>query len=448
MAKADGSRVRASKRPSTARSHTADLSRSTRVLTRMAFVILTGWASAPVSAQVVPQPDGGPVAAVPGAHLEVFLMTMGPGDAIWERFSHNALVIRDDSAGTEIAYNWGMFDFSDADFIARLARGRMRYWMAGYPAGAWVEAYRRANRSVTMQRVNLSPAERLELQAHIRETDTEANRYYQYDYYRDNCSTRVRDALDLVLGGQIRAATEGLETEATYRSHTARLLEPALAAYSGIQFVVGNRGDRPISVWDEMFLPIPLQSHLGNVRVTMPDGGTAPLLGTAVQVVDAQREPIPSGTPSMLLGFLVAGALIGGLFALIGRLAGAGQRWAAWLLTLTGGGWSVALGLLGSALLLSWVFTDHYFWGVNENVFQANPVSLVLAGLLLLTAAGRGGRWTRRVATAVAGLAAAGLVLQLLPGFDQVNGEILALTVPAHFGLAWGVLKAWPTVEG
>ena len=402
----------------------------------------------PAQGQVAPVPGGDSVSAVPGSHLEVFLMTMGPGDAFWERFSHNALVIRDDSAGTEIAYNWGIFDFNESDFLTRLARGRMRYWMAGYRSADMIEAYRRANRSVWMQRVNLTPAQRLELQAHIRQTDTEANRYYRYDYYRDNCSTRIRDALDLVLDGQIRAATEDLETGATYRWHTARLLEPVLWAYTGIQFVVGNRGDVRISAWDEMFLPLPLQRHLDEVRIATPEGGRMALLETAVQVVDAQREPIPSSVPNMLIGFFFVGALLGGAFALVGRTAGEGQRWAVWTLALAGSGWSLIVGLLGSALLLSWFFTDHFFWGLNENVLQATPVSLVLAALLVLAVSGRGLLWTGRAATTVAALAVAGFVLQILPGLDQVNGEILALTVPAHFGLAWGVLKAWPPVGG
>jgi hypothetical protein len=250
------------------------------------------------------------------------------------------------------------------------------------------------------------------------------------------------------LDGQIRAATEGLETDATYRWHTARLLQPVIGYYAGIQFVVGNRGDRPISVWDEMFLPLPLQRHLGDVLIDTTDGGEAPLLGPAVQVVDAQQEPVPSSAPEMLVGFLKMGMLLGLFFAFAGRLAGSGRPWAAWLLVLAGGEWSLIVGLLGSALLLSWVFTDHFFWGVNENAFQANPVSLVLAGLLLFTAAGRGRVWTARAATTVAALAVAGFVLQVLPGLDQVNGEILALTLPAHFGLAWGVLKAWPPVGG
>jgi hypothetical protein len=96
------------------------------------------------------------------------------------------------------------------------------------------------------------------------------------------------------------------------------------------------------------------------------------------------------------------------------------------------------------------------FWGLNENAFLSNPVSLILAGLLIREALNRpGSRATDRarssarirvdvVAKVVAGLAIAGFFVQVLPGFDQVNGEVLAVLLPAHAGLAWGVLRAWP----
>jgi uncharacterized PurR-regulated membrane protein YhhQ (DUF165 family) len=118
------------------------------------------------------------------------------------------------------------------------------------------------------------------------------------------------------------------------------------------------------------------------------------------------------------------------------------------------------VGVLGTALLLSWFFTDHVFWTLNENVFQANPVSLVLAVVLVVMlvrevlnrsegqAEARAGVWAgihvEVVAEMVAGLAILGLLVQVFPGFDQVNGEVLAVLVPAHVGLTWGVLRAWP----
>ena len=112
--------------------------------------------------------------------------------------------------------------------------------------------------------------------------------------------------------------------------------------------------------------------------------------------------------------------------------------------------------MLGTALLLSWFFTDHVFWTLNENAFQASPISLmlavVLAVMLIREALNRSGRragvWAGMrvdaVAKVVAGVAIFGLCVQVLPGFDQVNGEVLAVLLPAQVGLAWGVLRAWP----
>ena len=402
-------------------------------------------------------PAGGQSAGVeedapPGSHLEVFLMTIGPGDAIWERFSHNALVVRDNRAGTEVAYNWGIFDFNDTDFIARLARGRMRYSMRGFTASSWLAVYRQANRDVWIQAVNLTPVERLELQVLVQELDTEANRYYRYDYYRDNCSTRVRDVLDRILRGQIRAATEDMDTGTTYRWHTARLLQSAPAAYAGIQFVVGNRGDETISAWEEMFLPLRLKAHLDRVRIVDAEGEPGPLLGEAAHVVEATRAPLPLAAPDFLFSLLVLGISLGTLFAGLGWMTGEGKRWGGWALALSGAVWSGAVGLLGTGLLLSWLFTDHVFWALNENAFQANPLSLVLAGVLIREALNgnrhRAGIWARiRVdvmAKVVGSVAVAGLCIQVLPGFNQVNGEVLAVLLPAHVGLAWGALRAWP----
>ena len=413
----------------------------------------------PLRAQGGVPSDGPPSVesdAAPGSHLEIFLMTIGPGDAIWERFSHNALVVRDDQAQTEVAYNWGIFDFNDADFIPRLARGRMRYSMRGFPTSMWLPVYRQANRDVWLQTVNLTPGQRLELQAVVQELDTDANRYYRYDYYRDNCSTRVRDVLDRVLEGQIRAATEDTDTGTTYRWHTARLLQSAPAAYAGIQFVVGDRGDETISAWEEMFLPLRLREHLDGIRIVDAEGEQAPLLGEAVQVVQAVRDPLPLAAPDLLFPLLLLGTALGAFFAGLGWAAGEGKRWGRSALALSGAAWSTGVGLLGTALLLSWFFTDHFFWGLNENAFQSNPVSLILAGLLIREALNRNGHragslaGTRvvPVAKVVGGVAIAGFCAQVLPGFDQVNGEVLSVLLPAHVGLAWGVLRAWPPSTG
>ncbi len=388
----------------------------------------------------------------PGSHLEILLMTIGPGDEVWEKFSHNALVVRDARARTEVAYNWGMFNFSDTDFWPRFVQGRMLYSMRGFPASAWLDLYRAANRDAWLQTVNLTPAERLELQTIVQEMDTEANRYYRYDYYLDNCSTRVRDVLDRVLEGRIRAETENLETGTSFRWHSARLLQSSHPYYAGFQFLIGPRGDEPISAWEEMFLPIRLKQYLDGMGTVDAEGAPTPLLGEAVHVVEADRDAIPLAAPEFLLGALLLGCAIGALFAGLGWVAGEGRRWGRRALALLGAAWSTGVGLMGTVLVLSWIFTEHIFWVLNENAFQANPLSLLLAVLLIREALNRKGHqagvWigfrADTLGKVVVGVALLGLVLQVLPGLDQANGEVLAVLLPAHAGLAWGVTRAWP----
>jgi hypothetical protein len=160
-------------------------------------------------------------------------MTMGPGPEVWERFGHNAIWIHDPVGGTDLAYNYGLFDFRQQGFLLRFAQGRMRYWMDGMDAERSAAAYMRRDRSLWVQELNLTGAQRAELQRFVEWNRQEQNKFYDYDYYGDNCSTRVRDALDRVLGGALKRQTEGLGTAFTFRDHTRRVLRPHQAGPPG-----------------------------------------------------------------------------------------------------------------------------------------------------------------------------------------------------------------------
>ncbi len=371
--------------------------------------------------------------------IEVFLLTIGPGDAIWEQFGHNALVIQDSRDKTAIAYNWGIFDFGQHDFIMRLARGRMRYAMRGFPASALVESYRGQDRTVWSQKVNLTFDQKLKLLALIREMDTESNRYYRYDYYRDNCSTRIRDILDSVLDGEISSITKEQDAGVTYRWHTARLLQSNLPAYAGIQFVVGNIGDKPISIWDEMFLPLRLKEHLETVSNKSLLKGNTKLLEPPTLLVESSRGPSSEKWIGLLTRFLLLGVVFGGILLMLGWGASKGSAQSRWILIGLGAFWSTIMGALGTLLMLSWIFTDHVFWTLNENIFQANPISLVLAISLLGSFQKEESLTSLKLTRLVSFLAILGFIVQIFPGFDQMNGEMIALTLPVHLGLNLGI---------
>jgi len=389
-------------------------------------------------------PRPGEPRAAPGSELRVYLMTMGPGVAVWERFGHNAIWIDDSSVEPDTAYNYGLFDFQQENFLLRFIRGQMWYWMAGFPAESYVQTYVRDNRSVWLQELNLPPHARLELREFLRWNERPENRFYHYDYYRDNCSTRVRDAIDRVIGGAIEAQTASRPTGTTYRFHTQRLTANDPLVFTGLLLALGQQVDRPISAWEEMFLPLALRDHVRQVTVTGPDGARVPLVASERTLFESTAPPPPGAPPSWLHWYLLVGTVIGALAATLGGLA---RRQVAGRLGLgvVAVVWGSLGGLAGVVLAGLWAFTDHVMAYRNENLFQVNPLVLALAVLvpLGLGGSGRAARWARALALGLAGLSLLGLVLQVLPGFDQVNGQVIALALPIHLGFALGLRRAF-----
>ncbi len=375
-------------------------------------------------------------AQTPGEELRVYLMTLGPGDAVWERFGHNAIVIEDASNGTSIAYNWGMFDFNQPGYVPRLMKGRMLYWMAGYDTQLFANVYVQTNRSIWMQELNLTPAQRVALRDYVEWNALEANKFYRYDYYRDNCSTRVRDAIDRALGGQLAEALKATPTDETFRSHTQRLTYDDPLTYTGLQLAMGNPIDQPITAWEETFIPMQLRDHVRNVHVIDENGQRVPLVAREFTAFEAQRAPLAERAPRLVLWYLLAGLLIATGFYFIGRGLWTGARRVA--LAITIGLWSLVVGFFGLLIMLLWAFTDHAVTYYNENVLQANIFSLLLAVFVVSGMLWRRGERTMlRLALLVAGLSVLGFIIQAFPRLDQVNGEIIALLMPVHIAIAY-----------
>jgi hypothetical protein len=392
------------------------------------------------------------MAREPGSELTVYLMTIGPGAAVWEKFGHNAIWISDASTGSELAYNYGMFSFAEPGYLRRFLAGDMQYWMEPFSGPGSAAAYARANRSVWVQELNLTPAQRVLLRDFLEWNARPENRFYRYDYYRDNCSTRVRDAIDRAVGGALRAATEGTPTGTTYRSHSLRLTAEQPLTYTGLLLGLGPLVDRPISAWEESFIPMRLREHARSVTVPGPDGRPAPLVLSERTLFESTGEPPPEAPPDRTVAYLLVGAALAALLLALGR-AGSTRRIAATACLALAIAWSAVVGLFGLVLAALWAVTDHVAAYGNENLFQVNPLPLALAAALPLARRRPGAaRAAVALATITAGLAALGFVLQLLPALDQVNGGIIALALPVHLALAtvlwWSRMSSEKDVRG
>lgn len=372
----------------------------------------------------------------PGSELRVSLITVGAGPLVYEMFGHNAIRIRDPVRGLDVSYNWGMFDFNQEGFFWRFLLGDWQYWMAGLSSEGMIARYVASDRGVVEQELDLTPDQRLMLLDMAGFNARPENAYYRYQYFLDNCSTRVRDALDIVLDGGLRERFAEVAGE-TFRFHTRRLTVGNVLTYVSLDFFMGGRGDRPITAWDEMFIPMMMRDFLRDTDLV-----------TSEAVLDEPARVPLAGPPPRFLWFAVVGVMLAawlaGAAAVVAspRLKTAGPTLTALLkaeFVLLAGIWSLVASLSGLVMIVSH-FTAHEFMHWNENFLQANPVSLVLA--VALVPAVFAGRWRRlatRTALLAAGVSVLGLVMQVVPGIDQVNGYHLAVAVPAHLAVAWGV---------
>lgn len=382
-----------------------------------------------------------PAPAAAGAELTIYHVTMGVGDAVYEKFEHNALWVHDPVGGTDWVYNYGAFDFDEPGYWGRFVRGDWLYSLRVDDIRQTLYVYRYLNRSVVVQELNLTPAQRAELKAFLEWNAREENRYYLYDYYYDNCSTRVRDALDRVLGGRLRAATEDSLTGKSFRWHSERLLADDPVPYTGLLIGLGPGADREISAWQEMFLPGKVHEQLRRLQVPDEQGRLVPLVRSERVLFEAVgRPPVREAPPRRAGGYLLAGLLVGAAIAAL-ALGAPRSRAARYGFAAVSGLWLAFAGTAGLLLAGLWAFTNHTIAHQNENLLQLNPLALAL--LVLAPVLAFGARWAARparaLAFALAGLSLLGLLLKALPGFVQANWAVIALALPPHLALAWAV---------
>jgi hypothetical protein len=373
------------------------------------------------------------------------VITFGPGEQVWERFGHNALWIHDARAGTDIAWNWGLFDFAQPDFLQRFLSGDTKYWMDGEDAYRMIASYHELGRTITLQRLDLTEAQAVALRDFVQWNSLDENKYYRYDYFRDNCSTRLRDAIDRALGGALRRATDTVRTPLSYRGESVRLTDGLLPVQLGIDVALGRPADEPLTEWESFFIPMRMRDALRSVTIPSADGSLVPL------VIDQRTIPptsgptvtVPDEPPSLVLRYLLAGILLAAV-AIVLRVLGKSNRAAMWGLVLLGILWSLLCGVIGSLLVYMWAFTRHVFWGWNENLLLLSPLSLVL--VILLPAAllrSRGVRPARVVTRIVAILGVLACLMSIAPG-GQASLEIVALALPMHLVLAWALSLPLP----
>lgn len=370
----------------------------------------------------------------------ISLVTFGPGETYWERFGHDAILVGDPADPDARLYNYGMFDFHQKNFFLNFARGRMNYRLAVQPFYGALGYYAEGRRWAYLQELDLAAAQRRELIDFLEWNARPENAEYRYDYFIDNCATRVRDVLDRASGGAIARASKGVATGRTYRFEATRLIGPVRSLAMAMDLGMGPAGDQPIDRWQQSFVPMVLMDVVKGAQLASADGDSRPLVARARWLLRSDAWPEPARPPDWTLPLAAVGLAFAALLGLLDHLrAHRAARWSfALLATLT----SLQAALLGGVLLAGWLLTEHWALWANRNLLLLDPLSILLipAWCGAARAGWRPRPWQRGLAIVIAAGAMLSLPLLLLPGAQQ-NLPWIGALLPANLALAYALRR-------
>ena len=299
--------------------------------------------------------------------LRISLLTCTPGDELYSTFGHSAIRIVDSSGRANgVVYNYGTFNFDDEGFYIKFARGKLLYYISTEPFEDFRDAYQSTNRGITEQVLDLSAAEKISIRNALNENLKEENKYYKYDFFLDNCTTRLRDLI--VKSKSPRPDLPNVMPANTrFRQAIHQYLDKNKKYWSklGIDILLGAPTDAVMTTAQEEFLPDNLMKALDNSRNTR-------IVASSNELYQLPRQDDHADwfTPFVFFSLLL------GLFLVLGNI---GNKKTQLLLSGLDGLLFFSTGLLGVILVLMWVATDHSMTKDNYNLLWAWPTHILIS---------------------------------------------------------------------
>ena len=296
----------------------------------------------------------------PGAQAS--LMTVAPGAELYSTFGHSALRIRDVENRIDRIYNYGTFDFDQPNFYLNFCRGKLLYMLDREPYRSFEQGNILDHRWMKEQSLQLTPEQVQTLFTTLEINALPENRNYKYDFFYDNCASRIRDITRRSLQGQVTFDSSTMKPGITMR----QLLRPYLVQHPwtqfGIDLVLGMPTDKKADLEKFVFLPDNLHDAFAGAK----HANGLPLVQSEIKIpeFDFPAEPLPTPWSGPLVAMILVGVI--GLLSLLNPRAERIFDTVFWLL----------IGVAGLIITFLWFFTEHQATKNNLNFFWALPTHL------------------------------------------------------------------------
>lgn len=299
--------------------------------------------------------------------ITISVLTCAPGKEIYSIYGHNAIRIQDRSTQSDIVYNYGTFDFDTPGFTAKFMRGKLPYLLATDDFVRFMREYQYFERAVTEQVLDLDSIQKQEILDALAVNMKPENRAYKYDFFMDNCATRLRDILKNNIAGLTWDQTNA--SDKTFRQIIKEYQKPLPWTDFGIDLIIGAKADRKTTLMEETFIPDYLANALVNVTV---NNGTKKIVQSNKVLITFPEGKEANKIITFLLSpfFFFLILLIVEVNILMRSLKKQQNKWIPrydklWLWVIT---------FCSLLMVFMWVGTDHIPTKDNWNLLWASPL--------------------------------------------------------------------------
>ena len=303
---------------------------------------------------------------------KISVLTCDPGNEIYSLFGHSALRLQNPVQGYDLVVNWGLFEFSENqfDFGYDFAKGRLKYFMGLQSATNFMQEYKGSRRGIREQILNLNKEEKFKLITLIENNYKPENRNYKYEFFYDNCSSRIRDLLKTVFNEEIKFHSSSKSNKFTFREIIHEYLKYNPWLELGIDLVLGKKIDVLVNNENLMFLPENVEQNLDSTYVKNNEVQKKIVLSKNVLIKsNIKKDDLKS---IKIYSWIILSITMLLLIIKEERLFNY---------------WSVinlfVVGTLGLVLLFMWFGTDHSGTKMNLNLLWASPLHFVLIFCIL-----------------------------------------------------------------
>ncbi|MDQ4140405.1 MAG: DUF4105 domain-containing protein [Bacteroidota bacterium] len=304
----------------------------------------------------------------------ISLITCSPGDELYSMYGHSAIRVADPTYGIDYVFNYGTFNFNTPNFYPKFVQGRLMYNLSVSDFSDFMAAYQYYNRSVYEQVLNLTAPQKNAVFRFLQINYQPENREYLYDFFFDNCATRIRDVFKNTLKDSLQFDVSIAQRNQSFRQIVGIYQNPFPWADFGVDLVMGVPSDRKAKAPEYMFIPDYLEEGFSKATV-LTTNGKQPFAQPVTTLFKA-TNPVPAPVP------LRPGIIYWALFVF-----GAILTWWQWQQKRRDYGFDAVLfgiiGILGTIILFLTTGSDHKAFAKNLNLLWAIPLHLPVAFLLL-----------------------------------------------------------------